>query len=81
MLTFESSRTTLYVHERALMRLALINGQRNGMSNHPSPRYVTFRELVNGLDEDEKPCFVSMQLNKLVSQMLATSASDVNNNN
>ena len=60
---FGDGRTPLYVHERVLNKLALVNGPQIGIGEgHPSQRHATFRELVNGLDEQEKPCFVIMPM-------------------
>ena len=51
------------MHERVLKKLALISGQQIGASsNRVGPRHAIFRELVNGLDEQEKPCFVIMPM-------------------
>ena len=52
------------MHERVLVKLALVSGQQIGVSNSSkdNQRYATFRELVNGLDEQEKPCFVIMPM-------------------
>ena len=47
------------MYERVLGKLALITGQRIGAGG---VEHATFRELVNGLDEQEKPCFVIMAL-------------------
>ena len=46
------------MYERVLGKLALITGQRIGAGG---VEHATFRELVNGLDEQEKPCFVIMK--------------------
>ena len=55
---FEGGKTPLFVYERVVQKLALISGQRIGVTRHPNQRHVTYRELVNGLEEQEKPCFV-----------------------
>ena len=47
------------MYERVLGKLALITGQRIGAGG---VEHATFRELVNGLDEQEKPCFVIMPM-------------------
>ena len=47
------------MYERVLGKLALITGQRIGAGG---VEHATFRELVNGLDEQEKPCFVIMRM-------------------
>ena len=56
--------TPLYVHERVSLKLALKSGQQIGVSTSRSDneRHATFRELVNGLYEQEKPCFVIMPM-------------------
>ena len=52
---------SLYVYERVVTKLGLIIGQNLGTTTRDLPK-TTFREHVNGMDEHEKPRFVTLQL-------------------